>query len=95
MTIYIYDMFSIYSISGCLDLFFLIFLGVDMCMRNQKSSQLMCVLPRSLVGGMNGTNQGSLDYPFWENQTMQMYDNSEGFPLNSSFFGGGNQYNDP
>ena len=31
--------------------------------------------------------EGSLNYPFGGNQTMQMYGNFEGFPLNSSLFG--------
>ena len=28
-----------------------------------------------------GGRQGSLNYPFWENQTIQIYGNFEGFPL--------------
>ena len=32
-------------------------------------------------------SQGSLNYPFWGNQTMQMHGNFEGFPLNSALFG--------
>ena len=31
--------------------------------------------------------QGSLNYPFGRNQTMQMYGHFEGFPLNSALFG--------
>ena len=31
--------------------------------------------------------QGSLNYPFGRNQTMQMYGNFEGFPLDSALFG--------
>ena len=32
-------------------------------------------------------NQGSLDYQFGGNQTMQIDGNSEGFPLKSALFG--------
>ena len=31
--------------------------------------------------------QGSLNYPCLKDQTMQMYNNFEGFPLNSPLFG--------
>ncbi len=31
--------------------------------------------------------QGSLNYPFWRYQTIQMYGTFEGFPLNSVLFG--------
>ena len=33
------------------------------------------------------TRMGSLNYPFWGNQTIQVYGNFEGFPLNSALFG--------
>ena len=32
-------------------------------------------------------NQGSLNYPFWVYQTMQIYGRFEGFPRNSALLG--------
>ena len=52
--------------------------------------------PKSLLGleiflvfftFRTGKGQGSLNYPFGGNQTMQMYGHFEGFPLNSALFG--------
>ena len=37
--------------------------------------------------GILPNSQGSLNYPFWGDQTMQIYDKFEGFPLNSALFG--------
>ena len=39
------------------------------------------------AGFVSINSQGSLNYPFWRYQTIQMYGKLEGFPLSSALFG--------
>ena len=38
------------------------------------------------AGFVSINSQGSLNYPFWRYQTIQMYDKLEGLPLSSALF---------
>ena len=49
--------------------------------KSQVTSRVRNTSTKNFGVKFHPSKQGSLNFPFWEDQTMQMYGNFEGFPL--------------